>query len=114
MCYNLAMHLCLPNADRLKITSSKLPVILLYHIGWGPLFVYDLRELIFNQKNGIVFQRKKMNGLRSLLLGGVGGAGGVVVTRYFFLPDITYQEAKPVSKLVRYRYCMVGYRIICC
>jgi hypothetical protein len=39
-----------------------------------------------------------MSGLRSLLLGGVGGAGGVVLARYFIPPDITYQEVKQVSR----------------
>jgi len=37
-----------------------------------------------------------MSGLRSLLLGGVGGAGGVALARYFLPPDITYQEINQV------------------
>jgi len=37
--------------------------------------------------------------LRSLLLGGAGGAGGVVVARYI-LPDITYQEKTKTPGLV--------------
>ena len=36
---------------------------------------------------------EKMSGLRSLALGGLGGAGGVLIARILFpAPDITYQE----------------------
>jgi len=40
-----------------------------------------------------------VHGLRTLLLGGVGGAGGVLLSRYI-LPDSAYTEETKVTILV--------------
>ena len=65
----------------------------------SPVFVIlDLKLLWLN----LLFVRwfkMSVHGLRTLLLGGVGGAGGVLLSRYI-LPDSAYTEETKVTILV--------------